>query len=129
MKYILLFLIFQTSALVYSQVSFSCTYREYCDWNNYTKKFENCEGYEESSLFVMNEAETVFTHTTETIKSSYFVKSSEYDKENDVYTYFVTSDVGNDYYYIFDIKNKEVRILITKEDTIELLRFYVKTIF
>jgi len=77
----------------------------------------------------MNEAETVFTHTTETIKSSYFVKSSEYDKENDVYTYFVTSDVGNDYYYIFDIKNKEVRILITKEDTIELLRFYVKAIF
>jgi hypothetical protein len=129
MKYIFLFLIFQTSALVYSQVSFSCTYREYCDWNNYTKKFENCEGYEESSLFVMNEAETVFTHTTETIKSSYFVKSSEYDKENDVYTYNVTSDVGNDYYYIFDLKNKEVRILITKEDTIELLRFYVKTIF
>jgi hypothetical protein len=77
----------------------------------------------------MNEAETVFTHTTETIKSSYFVKSSEYDKENDVYTYNVTSDVGNDYYYIFDLKNKEVRILITKEDTIELLRFYVKTIF
>ena len=28
-----------------------------------------------------------------------------------------------------DIKNKEVRILITKEDTIELLRFYVKAIF
>lgn len=129
MKYFILLLIFQTSALVYSQVSFSCTYREYCDWNNYTKKFENCEGYEESSLFVMNEAETVFTHTTETIKSSYFVKSSEYDKENDVYTYNVTSDVGNDYYYIFDLKNKEVRILITKEDTIELLRFYVKTIF
>ena len=129
MKYIILLLIFQTSALVYSQVSFSCNYREYCDWNNYTKKFENCEGYEESSLFVMNEAETVFTHTTETIKSSYFVKSSEYDKENDVYTYNVTSDVGNEYYYIFDLKNKEVRILITKEDTIELLRFYVKTIF
>jgi len=129
MKYILLFIFIQTSALVYSQVSFSCTYREYCDWNNYTKKFENCEGYEESSLFVMNEAETVFTHTTETMKSSYFVKSSEYDKENDVYTYYVTSDVGNEYYYIFDIKNKEVRVLITKEDTIELLRFYVKAIF
>jgi hypothetical protein len=129
MKYILLFLVLQTSALVYSQVSFSCTYREYCDWNNYTEKFENCEGYEESSLFVMNEAETVFTHTTETMKSSYFVKSREYDKENDVYTYYVTSDVGNDYYYIFDLKNKEVRVLIKKEDKIELLRFYVKAIF
>jgi hypothetical protein len=77
----------------------------------------------------MNEAETVFTHTTETMKSSYFVKSREYDKENDVYTYYVTSDVGNDYYYIFDLKNKEVRVLIKKEDKIELLRFYVKAIF
>jgi hypothetical protein len=63
------------------------------------------------------------------MKSSYFVKSREYDKENDVYTYYVTSDVGNDYYYIFDLKNKEVRVLIKKEDKIELLRFYVKAIF
>ena len=56
-----------------AQVSFSCTYREYCSWNDYTEQFVDCSGFEESSLFVMNESETMITHTTESIKSTYYV--------------------------------------------------------
>ena len=112
-----------------AQVSFSCTYRQYCYWNENSEKYEDCEGYEESSLFVMNKAETMFTHTIETLKSTYYIDSKEYDKKNDVYTYNVTSDVGNKYYYIFDPKNKEVRAVFTKESKIILLRFAVKAIF
>lgn len=112
-----------------AQVSFSCTYRQYCYWNGNSEKYEDCEGYEESSLFVMNKAETMFTHTIETLKSTYYIDSKEYDKKNDVYTYNVTSDVGNKYYYIFDPKNKEVRAVFTKENKIVLLRFAVKAIF
>ena len=115
---------------LFAQLSFSCTYREYCSWNEYTEKFGNCEGYEESSLFVMNDGETMFTHTAETMKSTYYVTSKEYNAENDVYTYFVTSDVGNKYYYIFDPKNKEIRALYSDENGKSmLLRFYVKAIF
>ena len=115
---------------LFAQLSFSCTYREYCSWNEYTEKFGNCEGYEESSLFVMNDGETMFTHTIETMKSTYYVTSKEYDAKNDVYTYFATSDVGNKYYYIFDPKNKEVRALYTDDNGKSmLLRFYVKAIF
>ena len=112
-----------------AQTSFSCTYRQYCYWNETTEKYGNCEGYEESSLFVMNKAETMFTHTIETLKSTYYVESKEYDEKNDVYTYFVTSDVGNKYYYIFDPKNKEVRAVIKKEGKTILLTFTVKAIF
>ena len=78
----------------------------------------------------MNESETMFTHTIESMKSSYFVSEKEYDSENDVHTYDVTSDVGNNYYYIFDIKNKEIRAVFTNEDgNIMLIRFYVKAMF
>ena len=112
-----------------AQTSFSCTYREYCYWNETTKKYENCEGYEESSLFVMNKAETMFTHTIESLKSTYYVESKEYDEEYDVYTYFVTSDVGNKYYYIFDPKNKEVKAVFINEGKTVLLTFTVKAIF
>ena len=112
-----------------AQVSFSCTYRQYCYWNENSEKYEDCKGYEESSLFVMNKAETMFTHTNETLKSTYYIDSKEYDKKNDVYTYNVTSDVGNKYYYIFDPKNKEVRAVFTKEQKIVLLTFTVKAIF
>lgn len=112
-----------------AQTSFSSTYRQYCYWNDTTEKYGNCEGYEESSLFVMNKAETMFTHTTETMKSAYYVESKEYDEKNEVYTYFVTSDVGNKYDYIFDSKNKEVRVVIKKEEETILLTFTLKAIF
>ncbi|WP_233883862.1 hypothetical protein [Tenacibaculum piscium] len=119
--------VLQTNA----QVSFSCIYREYCEYNEYTEKFKtDCNGFEDVSLFVMNESETLFTHTTEEGKSTYYVTKKEYDTENDIYTYNAKSDVGNDYYFIFDLNNKEVKAVYMddKEKTI-LLRFYVKAIF
>lgn len=115
---------------VKAQVSFSCYHREYCSWNNVLDDFVDCHGYDEASLFVMNDSETMFTHTTEDIKSTYYVKSREYDEDNDVWVYNVTSDVGNEYIYIFDPKNKEIRVvIINDDDDISLLRFYVKAIF
>lgn len=131
-KFILILSILIVFALieVKAQVSFSCTYREYCNWDEKTQKFETkCDGYEESSLFVMNKNETMFTHTTPEMKSTYYVDKKEYDKENDVYTYDVTSDVGNKYFYIFDVKNKEIRAVFEQDGKTVLLRFYVKSIF
>ena len=76
----------------------------------------------------MNESETLFTHTTETIKSTYYVKEKEYD--NEVFAYTVTSNVGNEYYYIFDLKHKKVRaVFVNDEGKTMLLRFLVKAIF
>jgi len=112
-----------------AQISFSCTYRQYCVWNEYTENFENCEGYEESSLFVMNDNETMFTHTIETMKSTYYVDSREYDQEKDIWLYSVKSDVGNKYLYIFDPKNKEIIALYIKDGKAMGIFFTVKAIF
>lgn len=112
-----------------AQTSFSCHYREYCYWNDYTEEFGNCEGYDESSLFVMNDNETMFTHTIESMKSTYYVQEREYDSEKELWFYTVTSDVGNKYIYVFDPKNKEIRALFTRDGKTALLRFYVKAIF
>ncbi len=114
---------------VNKNVSFSCYYREYCDWNSKKEIFVDCEGYEEYSIFEMNAEETMFNHTTETIKSAYHVSKKEYDAVNDVWTYDVTNDVGNPYIYVFDKKNNEIRVLVVKEDKIIMIRFYVKAIF
>ena len=115
---------------VQAQVSYSCYHREYCAWNDALEKYESeCNGYDESSLFVMNKDETMFTHTTESIKSTYYVQEKNYDKKNDVWTYDVVSDVGNKYYYIFDPKNFEIRVLSEKDDYNTMIRFLVKSIF
>lgn len=128
-KFLILIITLLSFNTIHAQVSFSCTYREYCYWNVVTEKFDNCKGYEENSLFVMNKSETMFTHTIEEMKSTYYINSKEYDKKNDVYTYDVTSDVGNKYYYIFDPKNKEVRAVFKRDGQSVLLTFTVKAIF
>ncbi|MBU3676607.1 MAG: hypothetical protein FGM54_05420 [Chitinophagaceae bacterium] len=126
---LLIFVFIFHSVVVSAQTSFSCTYRQYCKWNKYLEKFEDCQGYEESSLFVMNKNETMFTHTIETMKSTYYVNSSEYDKEKDVWSYYVTSDVGNKYLYVFDPKNLEIRVLFKQDGEPVMLTFDVKAIF
>ncbi len=112
-----------------AQTSYSCHYREYCDWDEAEGEFVDCSGYDEPSLFVMNADKTMFTHTIETMKSTYYISKKEYSEENDVWTYDVTSDVGNEYYYVFDEKNKEIRVLYIKDDQTRLIRFYVKAMF
>ena len=130
-KHLLLVLAFMAMTFTAkAQVSFSCYHREYCDWNDELNAFESdCVGYDEASLFEMNESETMFTHTTESIKSTYYVKEKENDEENEVWTYDVVSDAGNKYYYIFDPKNKEIRVLSENDDYNTLIRFSVKAIF
>jgi hypothetical protein len=131
MKKASLFVIFLLGFIVQfsAQTSYSCYYREYCDWNEYAEKFEDCQGYEEASLFTVSENETMFSHTIETMKSTYFITEKEYDWEKNITTFYTTSDVGNKYIYIYDPDNKEIRVLISDEDGTRLLRFYVKAIF
>ena len=113
-----------------AQTSYSCTYREYCNWNEKLGDYETeCRGYEESSLFVMNANKTLFTHTTEKMKSTYYVKKTEYREDYNVTLYYVVSDVGNEYVYIFDPDNKEIRCLAEADDYDTMIRFYVKAIF
>jgi hypothetical protein len=126
---LLLFFGFFYCSVINAQVSFSCIYRQYCHWNPDSEEFENCEGYEESSLFVLSENETMFTHTTESLKSTYFVTSKEYDADKEIWTYDVTSDVGNDYYYIFDPKNKQVRAVFVQDGETLMVIFTVKAVF
>ena len=131
-KSLLFLLIFMALAAfaANAQTSYSCTYREYCNWNEKLGDYETeCRGYEESSLFVMNANKTLFTHTTEKMKSTYYVKRTEYREDYNVTLYYVVSDVGNEYVYIFDPDNKEIRCLAEADDYDTMIRFYVKAIF
>ncbi|MFA0960252.1 hypothetical protein AB9P05_00440 [Roseivirga sp. BDSF3-8] len=107
----------------------SCYYREYCNWNNYTKKFEDCDGYEEASLFKLNDNETMLTHVIEDRETTYYISSSKRDVQYDVWTFNATSDTGNDYYFVLDPKNKQVRIVFKSDGEMKMVRFYVKAIF
>lgn len=130
-KAIILIAIILTSLCVQSQVFFSCTHRDFYNWDNISETFVFVEdaGYDESSLFEINQAETMFSHTTPTMTSAYYIREKEYDEELEVYTYQVKSDVGNSYTYFFDIKNEQVRALIDNDDEAIMVVFTVKKIW
>jgi hypothetical protein len=131
----LLLLLFVVPIICFSQTSISCEYKEQCQWNQYEGNWYDCgNSYEDNSLFVMNKDETMFTHTTSEIKSTYYVKKARYtqeDQENGFFAYDVVSDAGNEYYFIFDLENKEVKGVSTsgEQDDWYLIRWYVKSIF
>lgn len=123
------FLIFGIGCLpAFAQSNFySCSTREYCDWDSVSATFVNCQPKDESSLFKLNADQTIFEHTTEDLKSAYYVSKHEHDSVNDVEIYDVTSDVGNIYTFIVDTVYSEIRILGTSGADIYMLRFHIKS--
>jgi hypothetical protein len=109
----------------------STDYKQTCYWNESKSTFDKCgDNTEYASMFTLNADETMFTHTTATIKSSYYVKDKEYKADYDSYVYNVTSDVGNKYMFIIDQKNKLLKILSSGHSSSGddyLLKFSIKS--
>jgi hypothetical protein len=103
-----------TSSLVKAQGTLyaSTSYKEFRYWNTNTSKFDRSEGNNEyNSMFTLNADETMFTHTTNDIKSSYYVNKKKYMDGCSCYSYDVTSDVGNKYTFFVDLDRDMVKIM------------------
>jgi hypothetical protein len=106
-----------TVAVQAQTMHISTSSKQTCYWNESTQKFDKCgDDAEYVSLFTINPDETVFTHTTNDIKSSYFVSKKTYNSEYDEFEYDVTSDVGNKYTFFVDLKNNLVKIMSSGHD-------------
>ncbi len=69
----------------------------------------------------------MFTHTTETITSTYYIKEWDYNEEETKYTMTVMSDVGNKYEMIIDgINNCVAFFYWSKEEEYILVRHTIK---
>ena len=109
----------------------STSNKEFCYWNPSTKLFDKCgDNPEFLSMFVFNSDQTVIVHTTNDIKSSYFVSSKDYMSGCSCYAYTVTSDVGNKYTFIADFEKGLFKILSsghTEETDDYLIMFTIKS--
>ncbi len=104
---------------------YSVDTREDCNWDG--KKFVDCSTKEDKSLFEMNAAETVFVHTTSTMKTSYYVREKEYDSAKKQSTYQMRSDSGNEYTFIVNPDNKSISVVGKDKDKVFGVFFRVKT--
>lgn len=112
-----------------AQTSFSCGNRTICQLDEYDE-IEDCTEQKESSLFVFNEALTMITHTTETNKTVYYINDSEYDDEDNSYTFYVTSENGKNYTFFIFPDDDVIAVYFTDEDYDSwVVLFEIKTVF
>lgn len=127
----LLCLIMITGVVKSQNLNISTSYKEICNWNPATSDFDQCgDNAEFASMFTLNADETMFNHTTSTIKSAYYVTKKEYSSTCSCYEYDVTSDVGNKYTFIVDLDHNMVKILSSGHDNAKddyLITFTVKS--
>lgn len=109
-----------------AQIHISCDARETCDWDVETDETTNCTEIEESSLFVLNEDETMFIHTTETMKSAYYIKDKEQREGTTTWVFDVVSDVGNKYLFLVDLKEEKMQIASKSSEEFYLISFNIK---
>jgi hypothetical protein len=128
MKKLTTLLLLLQTLVVSAQITITTENAEICDWNVKTESFDkDCEFYTTSSKYEFNKTETVITHTTPEMKSTYYVDFTEHNPDNKIYTYFVTSDVGNKYVFLIDLN---VSLLKTMPLSGEYVIFhYVKYIY
>ncbi len=109
----------------------STSYKELCYWNPSSSDFDKCgDNVEYASMLTLNGDETIFTHVTNDIKSSYYVSKKDYVASCSCYEYDVTSDVGNKYTFIVDLDKDMVKIMSSGHDDEKddyLITFTVKS--
>lgn len=130
-KIIQLALIMFMATTIKAQVThYSIDTKQVCNWNTSTKSFDDCGTKDEySCLFTLNADETIFNHTTPTMKSAYYVKSKSYDAATKGTMYEVTSDVGNKYTFIINLNSNMLGILSSgKADKVDyLIKYTIKS--
>lgn len=104
--------LFICSLNLQAQKIIECSERESCFWSDVTKEKVNCNREAELSTFTFKNNETEIVHSTPSMTSSYFVKSSV--KMGKVRFYAVESDAGNLYTFAVNEKKKELKILTYK---------------
>ncbi len=113
-----------------AQMRISTDLRRDAIYNEDTEEYDVVnENKDELTFFEFNKDLTMFKHTTPTITSSYIIKSSKEDKENDRWEFEIQSDVGNKYTMILDVANDNVRFIYVKEGTVILVQHHIKRLW
>ncbi len=103
---------FAVSIQAQTAQNISTNYKQTCYWSKSSAAFTDCgDNKEYSSLFKINSDATMFYHTTNDIKSTYYVSKKNYLSNCDCYSYDVISDVGNKYTFIVDLEKNQLKIM------------------
>ncbi len=114
---------------VFAQLNITTNFRQDAIWDEEQEEWEVLSTDENVTFFEFNKELTLFKHTTNSITSTYIIKSFEYNEEEAKYTMVVVSDVGNEYDMIVDGLNSYVGFFYYYDDAYVLVRHTIKKIW
>jgi hypothetical protein len=113
--------------------SISTSIAQYCDWDSNTKEWKDCTTDNDyNSLIVINDQQTMITHTTSDNKSVYYVESKSIvynDLKEKEWVYNLISDTGTKYIMKVNPVSRRIFCVYTVENEVKETIFVIKSIF
>lgn len=104
---------------------YSIDTRRTCDWDANKKTFVNCNTQNEKSMFELNADKTIITHTTNTMKSQYYIREKSFDSKDNTTTYITRSDSGLSRTFIMDESKEYIYVLVTQNNQTYTIFFHI----
>lgn len=106
---------------------YSVDTRRTCEWDNNKKEFFNCNTQGEKSIFELNSDETIISHTTNTMKSQYYIREKTFENNANTITYVTKSDVGLDRNFVMDEGKNYIHIVMEQDSKVYAVSFHILT--
>lgn len=130
MKRYMFILLLLVSSKSYSQLlSFTSDMLKHCLIEKGTSEPTNCEMFDDYSMFQINDAETVLTHTNTRGKLVYFIEKSWTENNEDDFYFNVTSADGLKAVFRLNLPSKTFNMFYKEGEQTEVAVFYIKNTF
>lgn len=133
MKYVIsTILLLLITIFSYGQLTVTIQQRSLCIYHFDEDILTNCVSTPETSVFHIDETETEIYFTVGNKTDTYHVMGTTHQHYG-IFTYRVTSDVGNEYILIFDLRRGQVVALMIGfykegDKTVEAVKFAIKEV-
>jgi len=131
-KFIVLIMVIAMISPIYPEIMVFCDKRDvYEIIKNEDSTYEFLLMYSEAeySRYIINNDISMFTHMIPSMQSAYYsISPSSFDTVTAILTMDVISDAGNKYQYIFNMKEKTVKIVYLSKGILYMTIFRIKNI-
>lgn len=113
--------------VVKAQFNISTDYMAEYVWNAKSEDWDiQREDKKTTSFFELNQDLTMLKHTTPQVTSTFKIKEEEHNNDNGSAYYMlnIVSDIGRDYFLIFDFKEGSIKV--TPEDKSFMILYRIK---
>jgi hypothetical protein len=108
-----------------AQMYISSDWHYFTKYNEDTKEYDLIEEINKFNYFELSKGLKTIKHTCSDFDTNYIIKTVD-EKEKGLWVFKVVSDIGNDYTFIVDINNQNIRLMMKQNEEVYMLQYTIK---